>query len=200
MRNRRWLAGRPIIHIVTQNSFLPFPSRKVRFRRPFREVWFESLIRCRFQCCLAWVQWGGRSLLRRYFGLREIRVVANGCETNPVQPENVPSRTSNGYNRIEKHSNCKESCRPGYFPARTACATKLGVASDLKWQANLRVLEVTEIKTVPYVPLSHPFVERLIGDNGENTWTRRSSGQRPIWRRSYSSSNITIMHIERTPG
>jgi hypothetical protein len=26
------------------------------------------------------------------------------------------------------------------------------------------VLEVTEIKTVPYVPLSHPFVERLIFD------------------------------------
>jgi putative transposase len=32
-----------------------------------------------------------------------------------------------------------------------------------QWPANLRVLEVTEIKTVPYVPLSHPFVERLIG-------------------------------------
>jgi transposase InsO family protein len=32
-----------------------------------------------------------------------------------------------------------------------------------QWRANLRVLEVTEIKTVPYVPLSHPFVERLIG-------------------------------------
>ncbi len=30
-------------------------------------------------------------------------------------------------------------------------------------QANLRILEVEEIKTVPYVPLSHPFVERLIG-------------------------------------
>src|SRR5882762_4450057 len=26
-----------------------------------------------------------------------------------------------------------------------------------------RVLEMTEIKTVPYVRLSHPFVERLIG-------------------------------------
>jgi transposase InsO family protein len=26
-----------------------------------------------------------------------------------------------------------------------------------QWQANLRVLEVMEIKTVPYVPLSHPF-------------------------------------------
>lgn len=32
-----------------------------------------------------------------------------------------------------------------------------------QWKANLRVLEVTEIKTVPYVPLSHPFIERLIG-------------------------------------
>lgn len=32
-----------------------------------------------------------------------------------------------------------------------------------RWRANLRILDVTEIKTVPYVPLSHPFVERLIG-------------------------------------
>ena len=32
-----------------------------------------------------------------------------------------------------------------------------------QWQANLRVLEVSEIKTVPHVPVSHPFVERLIG-------------------------------------
>jgi transposase InsO family protein len=32
-----------------------------------------------------------------------------------------------------------------------------------QWQANLRVLAVRKIKTVPYVPLSHPFVERLIG-------------------------------------
>ena len=32
-----------------------------------------------------------------------------------------------------------------------------------QWQANLRVLEIQEIKTVPDVPLSHPFVERLIG-------------------------------------
>jgi len=32
-----------------------------------------------------------------------------------------------------------------------------------QWQANLRILEVSEIKTVPYVPVSHPFVERLIG-------------------------------------
>src|ERR1700704_3364207 len=32
-----------------------------------------------------------------------------------------------------------------------------------QWQANLRILNIREIKTVPYVPLSHPFVEWLIG-------------------------------------
>ena len=32
-----------------------------------------------------------------------------------------------------------------------------------RWLANLRVLEIDEIKSIPYVPVSHPFVERLIG-------------------------------------
>jgi transposase InsO family protein len=32
-----------------------------------------------------------------------------------------------------------------------------------QWRANLRILEIEETKTVPYVPMSHPFVERLIG-------------------------------------
>jgi transposase InsO family protein len=32
-----------------------------------------------------------------------------------------------------------------------------------RWKANLRVLEVDEVKTVPQTPISHPFVERLIG-------------------------------------
>jgi transposase InsO family protein len=32
-----------------------------------------------------------------------------------------------------------------------------------QWQANLRILGVDEIKTVPYTPRSHPFIERLIG-------------------------------------
>ena len=31
-----------------------------------------------------------------------------------------------------------------------------------RWKANLRILGVKEVKTVPYVPLSHPFVERLV--------------------------------------
>jgi transposase InsO family protein len=32
-----------------------------------------------------------------------------------------------------------------------------------QWKANLRILDIVEIKTVPDVPWSHPFVERLIG-------------------------------------
>jgi putative transposase len=32
-----------------------------------------------------------------------------------------------------------------------------------QWEANLRVLNIMEIKTVPEVPWSHPFIERLIG-------------------------------------
>ncbi len=32
-----------------------------------------------------------------------------------------------------------------------------------RWQANLRIRAIQEIKTVPYVPLSHPFIERVIG-------------------------------------
>lgn len=45
-----------------------------------------------------------------------------------------------------------------------------------QWQANLRVLDVTEIKTAPYVPLSHPFVERLIG-----TIRREFLDRTPFW-------------------
>jgi transposase InsO family protein len=45
-----------------------------------------------------------------------------------------------------------------------------------QWTANLRILDVTQVKTVPYVPLSHPFVERLIG-----TIRREFLDQVPFW-------------------
>lgn len=32
-----------------------------------------------------------------------------------------------------------------------------------RWKANLRILDVAEVKSVPHLPVSHPFVERLIG-------------------------------------
>src|SRR6266478_2035128 len=31
-----------------------------------------------------------------------------------------------------------------------------------RWQANLRILDVETVQTVPLVPWSHPFIERLI--------------------------------------
>ena len=34
-----------------------------------------------------------------------------------------------------------------------------------RWKANLRVLEIDEIKSLPHVPMSHPFLERLIGSS-----------------------------------
>ena len=31
-----------------------------------------------------------------------------------------------------------------------------------RWLANLRVLSIEEVKSIPYAPTSHPFIERLI--------------------------------------
>ena len=32
-----------------------------------------------------------------------------------------------------------------------------------RWKANLRILEINELKSVPFTPISHPYVERIIG-------------------------------------
>jgi putative transposase len=32
-----------------------------------------------------------------------------------------------------------------------------------RWQSNLRILEIGELKSVPGTPTSHPFIERVIG-------------------------------------
>jgi hypothetical protein len=45
-----------------------------------------------------------------------------------------------------------------------------------RWLANLRILEVEEVKSIPFVPVSHPFVERLIG-----TIRREFLDHVPIW-------------------
>jgi putative transposase len=59
-------------------------------------------------------------------------------------------------------------CLTTRFAGNARCPSTLAPTHDPlyrfeRWQANLRILEVTEIKTVPYVPWSHPFVERRIG-------------------------------------
>ena len=45
-----------------------------------------------------------------------------------------------------------------------------------RWQANLRILDVKGIKSVPYIPMSHPFIERVIG-----TIRREYLDHAPFW-------------------
>jgi putative transposase len=47
-----------------------------------------------------------------------------------------------------------------------------------QWQANLRILGADEIKTVPYTPLSHPFVELTCSgrsDRGSGVWWKANT-------------------------
>ena len=48
-----------------------------------------------------------------------------------------------------------------------------------QWQANLRVLEVTEIKTVPMCPSPIRLWSGSLEPYAENAWTARCSGRRP---------------------
>ena len=55
-----------------------------------------------------------------------------------------------------------------------------------RWKSNLRILGVKGIKTVPFVPISHPFVERLVG-----TVRREYLDQTPFWNARTSNENWT---------
>ena len=66
-----------------------------------------------------------------------------------------------------------------------------------QWHANPRILEVTGIKSIPYVPLSHPFLERLIGTIRREYWITRCSEQRQISKTSCSISGPTSTTIAR---
>ena len=60
-----------------------------------------------------------------------------------------------------------------------------------RWKANLHVLEVKEIKTLPYVPLSHLFVERLFATTRQESlaivpfWTARDLERKLVVFREY---------------
>jgi hypothetical protein len=56
-----------------------------------------------------------------------------------------------------------------------------------RWQATLRILDVDEVKTVPYTPLSHPFVERTIG-----TVRREVLDQTLIWNEADLSRKLDL--------
>jgi putative transposase len=75
-----------------------------------------------------------------------------------------------------------------------------------QWQTNLRILEVAEIKSVPYVPLSHPFVERLIGTVRREYldhilfWTTADLENKLLDFRTYFNNHRTHDSLEgRTP-
>lgn len=53
--------------------------------------------------------------------------------------------------------------RKGQSPPRWISTDHDPIFNYHRWKANLRILDIEEIKTVPYCPRSHPFVERVIG-------------------------------------
>ncbi|PYU83844.1 MAG: hypothetical protein DMG50_06845 [Acidobacteria bacterium] len=75
-----------------------------------------------------------------------------------------------------------------------------------QWQANLRILEVTGIKSIPYVPLSHPFVERLIGtlrrEYLDHTlfWTTADLENKLLDFRTYFNNHRTHASLEANAG
>ena len=63
-----------------------------------------------------------------------------------------------------------------------------------RWKANLRILGVKEVKTVPFVPLSHPFVGRLVGTVRPVISTRCRFGASTTSNENWTrSSNITTV-------
>ena len=66
--------------------------------------------------------------------------------------------------------------------------------------ANLRILEIDELKTVPYVPCSHPFVERLIGTIRREFLDQVSRSGMPVtWNGSLLSSRLITTRHAATP-
>jgi putative transposase len=75
-----------------------------------------------------------------------------------------------------------------------------------RWQANLRILEIQQIRSLPHVPLSHPFVERLIGTIrrefldqtlfwNTNDLVQKLDGFRPY----YNARRVHTAHDDSTP-
>ena len=63
----------------------------------------------------------------------------------------------------------------------------------LQWKANLSILDIEPVRSVPHVPVSHPFVERLIGTiRREYLDHVCSTGTRMISSESSTSSNATL--------
>ena len=83
----------------------------------------------------------------------------------------------------------------GHSPPRRISTDHDPVFNHHRWHANLRVLGIVEVKTVPYVPLSHPFVERAIG-----SVRREYLDQILFWKRTdYSESWTNTRNFTTKP-
>lgn len=67
-----------------------------------------------------------------------------------------------------------------------------------RWKANLRVLDIDELKSVPGTPTSHPFIERVIGTTKREYLDQLSSLAGLICSESSIIFKITTMKIEFT--
>src|ERR1700716_192864 len=74
-----------------------------------------------------------------------------------------------------------------------------------QWQANLRILNIREIKTVPYVPRTHPVVERLIGTVRRECldrllfWTAADLERKPVEFQQYYNEHRTHAGLAGCP-
>src|SRR5207245_267161 len=100
--------------------------------------------------------------------LSQQRVKADFWSCSLNSPCEVPFLEGNlklNYVSLSKAGTRVENCQLfGKFPVLEGPSQHRPVPMLYRfhqWQANLRVLGVRQIKTLPYVPLSHPFAERL---------------------------------------
>jgi len=63
----------------------------------------------------------------------------------------------------QRYTACSIMQLPGHDRPKYLSSDNDPLFQYQRWKANLRVLGVKEIKWLPHVPVSHPFVERLIG-------------------------------------
>ena len=113
-------------------------------------------------------------------GLRDFQTPLCGKGSCANQVPNFIRETGCCINQVSQHSLAQRSTRDlivtpsghavipaeqwhDWYGARTRYAVRADSPVQRLEPANLRILEIDEIKTVPHVPLSHPFVERLIG-------------------------------------
>jgi len=68
-----------------------------------------------------------------------------------------------------------------------------------QWKANLSILEIEEIKSLPYAPMSHPFVERLIGSVRQELLDKTFSGLKLISKILCGPINSTTTRIGVIP-